>query len=210
MVKFKNLFSRRYSNFQFETFDSAKANTARSHLFRKYLRENESFSKTILSCLSGAQMGYLVSLRKKCQDISWHCHFKVTTPITVISMCLSVFITSVAWTINIYLLIYLRKKGILRYDPQFSLVLSLSPCLHLYPFIYVYWYPSFLFYLFPISGPGDIARGWPRVASSCSSGGSLPPGPPTCRRRWVRRVQNYHAQQKASQNCLSLFDSLFV
>ena len=155
-------------------------------------------------------MGYLVSLRKKCQDISWHCHFKVTTPITVISMCLFVFITSVAWTINIYLLIYLRKKGILCYDPQFSLVLSLSPCLHLYPFIYVYWYPSFLFYLFPISGPGDIARGWPRVASSCSSGGSLPPGPPTCRRRWVRRVQNYHAQQKASQNCLSLFDSLFV
>ena len=30
---------------------------AELHLFREFLRENESFSKTILACLSGAQVG---------------------------------------------------------------------------------------------------------------------------------------------------------
>ena len=72
MVKFKNLFSRRYSNFQFETFDSAKANTARSHLFRKYLRENESFSKTMLSVYKGAQVAWVHVIKNanKSRDIA--------------------------------------------------------------------------------------------------------------------------------------------
>ena len=42
---------------KFEKLDSAKCLSARSHLSREYLRENESFSKTILACLSVAQLG---------------------------------------------------------------------------------------------------------------------------------------------------------
>ena len=39
--------------------DSAQYHTARSHVFREYLRENEFFSETILDCLSGTQMGWI-------------------------------------------------------------------------------------------------------------------------------------------------------
>ena len=35
--------------------DSAQCQSARSHLFREYLGKNESFSKAVLACLSGAQ-----------------------------------------------------------------------------------------------------------------------------------------------------------
>ena len=44
-------------------------NTARSQIFREYLCENELLSKTILACLSGAQMA-LIHGKKKCQKIS--------------------------------------------------------------------------------------------------------------------------------------------
>ena len=44
-------------DFQFR--DSAQRDTARSHVFREYLRENEFFSETILECLSGTQMGWI-------------------------------------------------------------------------------------------------------------------------------------------------------
>ena len=36
-----------------------QANTARSHLFREYIHENETFRKTILDCVSGAQVGWI-------------------------------------------------------------------------------------------------------------------------------------------------------
>ena len=49
--------------------NSAQANTARSRIFREYLRENEFLSKTILACLSGAQMASIHEI-KKCQKIS--------------------------------------------------------------------------------------------------------------------------------------------
>ena len=55
--------------------DSAQANTTRSRIFREYLRENEFLSKTILACLSGAQMASIHEI-KKWQKISWHCPFK--------------------------------------------------------------------------------------------------------------------------------------
>ena len=42
--------------------------------FREYLRENEFLNKTILACLSGAQMTSIHEI-KKCQKISWHCPF---------------------------------------------------------------------------------------------------------------------------------------
>ena len=64
MVFLKNLFSRRYTNLKFEKFDSAQANTARSHLFREYLRENEFLSKTILACFLGAQMASIHEIKK--------------------------------------------------------------------------------------------------------------------------------------------------
>ena len=32
---------------------------ARSHLFREYFRENELIKETILTCLSGAQVGWI-------------------------------------------------------------------------------------------------------------------------------------------------------
>ena len=51
-------------------FDSAQANTARSRIFREYLRENEFLSKTILACLSGAQMASIHEIKngKKSRD----------------------------------------------------------------------------------------------------------------------------------------------
>ena len=52
-------------------------NTARSQIFREYLCENELLSKTILACLSGAQMALIHEI-KKCQQISWHCPFKLS------------------------------------------------------------------------------------------------------------------------------------
>ena len=54
--------------------DSAQANTVRSRIFREYLHENEFLSKTILACLSGAQMASFHEI-KKWQKISWHCPF---------------------------------------------------------------------------------------------------------------------------------------
>ena len=56
--------------------DSAQANTAQIRIFREYLRENEFLSKTILACLSGAQMGSIHEI-KKWQKISWHGPFKL-------------------------------------------------------------------------------------------------------------------------------------
>ena len=53
----------------FAESDSAQANTAQSQIFREYLRENEFLSKTILACLSGAQMDYIHEI-KKWQKIS--------------------------------------------------------------------------------------------------------------------------------------------
>ena len=46
-----------------------------SHLFREYEYEyeNESFSKTILACYLGAQVGYF--REKKGQKVLWLCHF---------------------------------------------------------------------------------------------------------------------------------------
>ena len=41
----------------------------------EYLGENEFWSKTILACLSGAQMASIHEI-KKLQKISWHCPFK--------------------------------------------------------------------------------------------------------------------------------------
>ena len=62
--------------------DSAQYHTARSHVFREYLRENEFFSETILDCLSGTQMGWIneeeknakksrdtASLKRQCHKI---------------------------------------------------------------------------------------------------------------------------------------------
>ena len=46
-----------------EMFESIK------NLFRKYLLKNESFSKTILACLSGAQVGSIHE-EKKCNKKS--------------------------------------------------------------------------------------------------------------------------------------------
>ena len=50
--------------------NSAQVNTARSRIFREYLRENEFLSKTILACLSGAQMGSIHEIKngKKSRD----------------------------------------------------------------------------------------------------------------------------------------------
>ena len=42
----------------------------------RYLRENKFVRKTFLTCLSEAQMGWINEI-KKCQKISWHCHFKL-------------------------------------------------------------------------------------------------------------------------------------
>ena len=50
------------------------ANTARCRIFREYLRENELLSKTILACLSEAQMASIQEI-KKCPKILWHCPF---------------------------------------------------------------------------------------------------------------------------------------
>ena len=49
--------------------DSAQANTAQSRIFREYLCENEYLSKTILACLSGAQLASIYEI-KKLQKIS--------------------------------------------------------------------------------------------------------------------------------------------
>ena len=43
------------------------------HIFRKYLSKNEFLSITILTYLSGAQMGSIHE--NKCQKILWHCQF---------------------------------------------------------------------------------------------------------------------------------------
>ena len=48
----------------------------------RYLHENESFSKTILACLSEAQVGGIHG-EKKCHKILWHCHFKRITNLIV-------------------------------------------------------------------------------------------------------------------------------
>ena len=41
-----------------------QANTARSRIFRNYLRKNEFLSKTILACLSGAHMASIHEIKK--------------------------------------------------------------------------------------------------------------------------------------------------
>ena len=50
--------------------DSAQANTAQSQIFRGDLCENEFLSKTILACLSGAQMALIHEIKnaKKSRD----------------------------------------------------------------------------------------------------------------------------------------------
>ena len=50
--------------------NSGQANTERSRIFREYLHENELLSKTILACLSGAQMASIHEI-KKFQKISF-------------------------------------------------------------------------------------------------------------------------------------------
>ena len=49
--------------------DSAQANTAQSRIFREYLRENEFLSKTILACLSGAQMASIHEIKKMAKNL---------------------------------------------------------------------------------------------------------------------------------------------
>ena len=44
--------------------DSTQANTARSRLFREYLRKNEFLSKTIVACLPGAKMASIHEIKK--------------------------------------------------------------------------------------------------------------------------------------------------
>ena len=50
--------------------DSAQANTAQSRIFREFLRQNEHVSKSILACLSGAQMASIHEIKnsKKSRD----------------------------------------------------------------------------------------------------------------------------------------------
>ena len=50
--------------------NSAQCDTAQSHVFCEYLRENEFFCETILDCLSGTQMGWINEKRniKKPRD----------------------------------------------------------------------------------------------------------------------------------------------
>ena len=55
-----------------------QANTARSRIFRKYIRENEILSKTSLACFLGAQMASIDEI-KKYHKISLHCPFNVLT-----------------------------------------------------------------------------------------------------------------------------------
>ena len=47
-----------------------QANTERSRIFREYLRENEFLSKTILACISRAQMASIHEIKndKKSRD----------------------------------------------------------------------------------------------------------------------------------------------
>ena len=57
--------------------DSAQANTARSFAWinlNEYLCENKFLRETILTCLSGAQMGWIIEIKntKKSRDF---CHF---------------------------------------------------------------------------------------------------------------------------------------
>ena len=66
--------------------DSSLANTERSRLFCKYLRENELLSKTISAWLSGAQMASIHEI-KKCQKISWQCLFKPLKPASAKLKC---------------------------------------------------------------------------------------------------------------------------
>ena len=49
--------------------NSVQANTARSRIFRKYLRENEFLSKTMLACLSGAQMASIHKIKKMARNL---------------------------------------------------------------------------------------------------------------------------------------------
>ena len=45
--------------------NSAQANTAWSRILREYLRKNEFLSKTLLACLSGAQMASIHEKKAK-------------------------------------------------------------------------------------------------------------------------------------------------
>ena len=56
-----------FRTFQFP--DSAQCDTARSHVFREYLRRNEFFSETILDCLSGTQMGSIHEEKKIAKNL---------------------------------------------------------------------------------------------------------------------------------------------
>ena len=77
IVLLKSSFSRRYSQNQWlravlacAESDSPQANTARSRIFCEFLRENKLLSKTILACLSGAQMASIHEIKnaKKSRD----------------------------------------------------------------------------------------------------------------------------------------------
>ena len=50
------IYKKRYSEF-FRFREDIRLQSSRSHLFREYLPENESFSKTIFACSSGVQVG---------------------------------------------------------------------------------------------------------------------------------------------------------
>ncbi len=59
--------------------------------------------------------------------------------------------------------------------------------------------------LLPYLGAGDLTRGGPGLAISCSGRGALPPRPQTRGGRRNGRVQDHHAQQEASQTKPTLF-----
>ena len=50
------IYKKRYCEF-FRFREDIRLQSSRSHLFREYLPENESFSKTIFACSSGVQVG---------------------------------------------------------------------------------------------------------------------------------------------------------
>ena len=64
--------------------DSQQYHTALSHVFCKYLRENEFISETILDCLSGTQMGCINETKcQKSRDTVKHTYSPTNQTYTV-------------------------------------------------------------------------------------------------------------------------------
>ena len=53
----------------FGHFNFVQYNTARSHVFREHLCENEFFSETVLDCLSGTQVGSIHEETKNTKNL---------------------------------------------------------------------------------------------------------------------------------------------